>query len=120
MTTRQQRGQNAEALAAGFLQKRGYQIVATNWHCPYGELDIVARQGETVVFVEVRARSYGGKATAFESIGPRKQARLRGAAQCYLTAHALYDAVWLIDAIAVGLRGSAPPMIEHVENALDW
>lgn len=120
MTARQQRGQNAEALAAQFLRQRGYDIVATNWHCRYGELDIVARQRETIVFVEVRARSTGGTATAFESIGPRKQARISAAAQLYLAAHQLENADWRIDAIAVGLRGGAAPVIEHVENALDW
>jgi len=120
MTTRQQRGQNAEALAANFLRERGYSIIATNWHCRYGEIDIVARQGETIVFVEVRARSLGGTATAFESIGARKQARLTAAAQSYLAAHELDDSNWRVDAIAVGLRGSADPVIEHVENALDW
>ena len=120
MTTRQQRGQNAEALAANFLRERGYSILTTNWHCRYGELDIVARQDETIVFVEVRARSAGGTATAFESIGARKQARLTAAAQSYLAAHELDEVSWRVDAIAVGLRGSAAPVIEHVENALDW
>jgi putative endonuclease len=120
MTTRQQRGQNAEALAARFLGERGFTILTTNWHCRYGELDIIAQEGETIVFVEVRARSTGGTSAAFASIGPRKQARLAAAVQLYLAEHHLEDAAWRIDAIAVGLRGGAAPVIEHVENALDW
>lgn len=116
----QQLGRRGEALAAAYLQGRGYTIVTTNWRWAQGELDIVARQGETVVFVEVRARHASTTETAFASINPRKQARMHSAVQAYLSAHTLDDALWRIDVIAVAVPRTGQPIIEHVEDALDW
>jgi putative endonuclease len=120
MTKQQQRGQAAEQLAAEHLQQSGYTILDRNWHCPYGELDIIAKQDDTIVIVEVRARTARSSEAAFESIGPRKRERLATAALVYLSEQGLDDAPWRLDAVAVVLRGTAPPHIEHVENALDW
>lgn len=101
------------------MEQRGYDIVSTNWRCRGGEIDIIARHGSTLVFVEVRARTADDTAAAFESVGERKQARMLTAAQHYLAEHAPDDVAWRIDLIAVALRASTP-LIEHVENALDW
>jgi len=120
MTQRRERGAQAERAAAEYLHQRGYRIVETNWRCRQGEIDIIARHGETLVFVEVRARSGGATAAAFESVGPVKQERLARLAHAYLSEHELEDANWRVDIVAVGLRPSAPPLIEHAENALDW
>lgn len=118
--TRRQRGIEAERAAADYLRRRGYTVIETNWRCRRGEIDIIASQGETLVFVEVRARSGSATAAAFESVGPTKQNRLGRLALAYLDAHGLDDALWRVDVIAVGLRPPAPPIIEHAENALDW
>lgn len=77
-------GEAAESLAAEFLRSRGLAISERNYRCRFGEIDIVAREGRTLVFVEVRRRSseaYGGAA---ESITAAKRARLLAAARHYL------------------------------------
>ncbi|MBZ0286720.1 MAG: YraN family protein, partial [Anaerolineae bacterium] len=82
-------------------------------------IDIVARQADTLVFIEVRTRRAGVEA-AFESITPRKQTKLRALAYAYLSAHGLENASWRIDLIAVALPRSGPPLIEHLEDGLSW
>ncbi|GAB7126418.1 YraN family protein [Silvimonas sp. JCM 19000] len=77
-------GAQAERQAAAYLQARGLEIVERNWRCRFGEIDLIARQGLTLVFVEVRARRsrrYGGAAF---SITPAKCARWMAAAEHYL------------------------------------
>lgn len=85
MTAAQVAGSAAEEAAANFLARQGLEIVARNYRTRMGEIDLVARDGATLVFVEVRMRSsarYGGGA---ESIGARKQARIAAAARQYLS-----------------------------------
>lgn len=81
------RGEDAENLAAAFLEGRGLQIVQRNFRCRFGEIDLIARNGAVLVFVEVRARSsedYGGAAG---SITAAKRRRLVAAARHYLASH---------------------------------
>ena len=84
------------------------------------EIDIVARDGATLVFAEVRSRHADDVAPAFESIGPRKRQRMVAAAYEYLAAHNLDDADWRIDIVAVAIRRGRQPIVDHVENALGW
>src|SRR5262245_3448238 len=120
MTQKSALGQRGEQLAVAYLQQHGYSIITTNWHCPSGELDIVARKNEVLVFVEVRTRHADSAEAAFESIRSNKQDRVKKAAFLYLAQHSLQDARWRIDIIAVALPRSGQPVIEHVEDALDW
>ena len=113
-------GQQGETLAAAHLQQRGYDIVGVNWRCTRGEIDIIAKSGEMLVFVEVRTRHADSSAAAFESINVRKQNRMQNAVHLYLAEHNLEDAAWRIDVIAVALPRNGKPMIEQVEDALDW
>jgi putative endonuclease len=79
-------GQRAEVLAAGFLKKRGLSVVARNFRCRGGEIDLICREGNTLVFVEVRLRrntSFGG---AGASITAHKRQRIILAAQHFLAA----------------------------------
>lgn len=78
------RGQQAEDLAAAFLQRQGLTIVERNFRVRGGEIDLVARQGSTLVFVEVRLRSRADFGGAAASITAQKQARLIRAAEHYL------------------------------------
>ncbi len=78
------RGEAAEARALEWLRRRGLEPVARNYRCRGGEIDLVMRDGETLVFVEVRYRSHRGFGTAAESVDARKQQRLRRAASHYL------------------------------------
>ena len=78
------RGAAAEGLAARFLTARGLVIVQRNYRCRGGEIDLIARDGETLVFVEVRLRRNRAFGTAAESITAAKRRRLRLAARHYL------------------------------------
>ncbi|MCS6787297.1 MAG: YraN family protein [Thiobacillaceae bacterium] len=78
------RGAEAERQAAEYLQSRGLVVLERNWRCRLGEIDLVCRDGATLVFVEVRARSRPGYGGALESITAGKRARLRRAAALYL------------------------------------
>lgn len=94
------RGRDAEALATKYLQRQGLRIVARNWRCRFGEIDVIAREGGVLVFVEVRARSLARYGGAAESIDRRKRSRLIAAATQYLAREGLatpcrFDAVLL-------------------------
>jgi putative endonuclease len=80
-------GRRGEAKAAKILRKRGYKIVATNYSCPPGEIDIVAIDGGTLAFVEVKARTSAAFGEAAAQVTPEKRRRLIAAAHHYLAAH---------------------------------
>ncbi len=75
----------AETLCAWRLRATGYRVLARRFKTPVGEIDVVARRGATVVFVEVKARQ--DDATALYALTPRQRARIRRAASAYLAAH---------------------------------
>jgi len=113
-------GQWGEAIAMKHLQERGYVILARNWRHGHGELDIVARQGETVVFVEVRTRRSHAFGAPEETITSRKQAKLIVTAEAYLEAHQLADVQWQIDAIVIELDGrNNLTRLDHIEFAIE-
>ena len=93
------RGNEAEARAADYLARRGLKILARNYRCRGGEIDLVCRDGATLVFVEVRLRTHGGFGAAAESITTAKQRRIALAARHYLAGKPLpacrFDAVLL-------------------------
>ena len=116
---RQETGNLGEKLAADFIQKQGYVILQTNYRCPEGEVDIVARQQDCLVFVEVwakRGREFGSPE---ESITPAKMDKLRRvAAHCYQTHEDIPDS-WRIDVVALEIdRQNRPRRIELIENAV--
>ncbi len=113
-------GHLGEQIAAQYLMKRGYTLLASNWRCKGGEIDLVARHGSSIVFVEVRTRRAASVDTAFESITPRKRQRLLAAIHTYLAETRLESEDWRVDIIAVAVRRSSPPIVEHLENGLDW
>ena len=77
-------GASAEALAIALLEQRGYRIVERNFRVRAGEIDIVARDGDVLVFVEVRSRADAEHGHAAEMIGPRKQRQVARVAAHYL------------------------------------
>lgn len=81
---RQELGKLGEEQAAAYLQERGYRLLARNYRCRLGEIDIVAQDKDVLVFVEVRCRTSGRFGLPQESVQWRKQTRLRRAAQYYL------------------------------------
>jgi putative endonuclease len=100
---RRKLGQLGEDVAAGYLERQGYVILARNWRCPVGEIDLVAQDGESLVFVEVRARRGDRFGTPEESVTPDKQARLLELAQTYLQEADLGDQNWRIDVVAIDM-----------------
>jgi putative endonuclease len=109
LNTRRMLGQRGEELAAAYLVGLGYEIVARNWRTRAGELDIVAHDGEWLVFVEVRARRTGRADPApllgrpEESVTPRKQLQLVAMADAYLF-EMPWGGPWRIDVIALEIR----------------
>ncbi len=80
-------GLAAEQLAATFLQSKGLKLICQNYHCRFGEIDLVMLEGKTLVFVEVRMRSNARFGGAASSITPQKQQKLIMTAQHYLQQH---------------------------------
>ncbi len=96
-------GAMGEAAAAQWLRKKKWKILGMNYRCPYGELDIIARDGEELVFVEVKLRKTGGYAPAAEYVTPAKQRKLRLAAESWLVEHDLEDPPCRFDVVEVYL-----------------
>ena len=115
----QDTGRIGERLARAHLEARGYAVIATNYRCRWGEVDLVARDGPVWAFVEVRTRrsnAYGGPE---ESVTPAKMERLTLAAQDYLAQHTANTAEiqWRIDLIAVRLGPNrSVQSIRHLPN----
>lgn len=83
-TARRAYGDFGERLAAEWYERQGYEIVARNWRCREGEIDLVARRGRVVVICEVKARRTDAYGSGFEAVTPVKQARLRRLAARWL------------------------------------
>lgn len=107
------RGAAAENLAAAFLEQEGLRILERNYRCRFGEIDLVARSGRLLIFVEVRARSSERFGGAAGSITGAKRRRLVAAARHYLATHRVEGAC-RFDVVLV--RGTAGG-IEWIENA---
>ena len=100
------RGRRGEELAAQALQAHNYTIVERNWRDAGGELDLIARDGEYWVFVEVKSRQGDDFGTPEQAVNPEKQRRLLDAARRYLARHDLHDVSWRVDVVAIELAPS--------------
>jgi putative endonuclease len=117
-TKRQSLGAWGETLALKFLTRRGDILITRNYRTRYGELDLVTRRGDAIVFTEVKTRrtdAYGLPETA---VTESKQRRLVESALTYLAAHPEHDGDWQIDVIAVRPAAGLAPEIVHFENAV--
>lgn len=117
---RQQSGRRGEREAERFLVDRGYRILERNWRSAHGEIDLIAGDGETIVFVEVKLR----RGTAFgapeEAVTPAKQRHLVDSAQDYLEQKGMEGADWRIDVVAIELRpGGAIARLDHFPDAVE-
>lgn len=109
-----QLGQSAEARAEAFLVARGLTLVARNWRCRFGEIDLIMQDGATRVFVEVRLRSRSDFGGAAASVTPAKQRKLAAAARQYLSTLKILPPC-RFDVVA--LASDAAP--EWIRNAFD-
>ena len=107
-----------EKLAKDFLEKKGYRIIETNYRCPEGEIDIVARHNDSLVFVEVRTKTSLEFGSPEESITLTKQERLKTIASRYQQTHNNLPPLWRIDVVAIELKRGKLSRIELIENAV--
>jgi len=106
-----ERGRWGEQLAAGWYERHGYRVVARNWRCAHGEIDLIVRRRRLVVICEVKARrtdAYGMAATA---VGPVKQQRLRRLAAEWLAASGMHGVEVRFDVVAI--TGTRLEVIHH-------
>jgi len=115
---RQSFGKMGEDLACAELARRGYAILARRYRTRFGEIDIVARDGEVTVFIEVKARAgqeFGGGA---EAVTAWKQRRITQMAVDYLARHRLHDRPCRFDVVTIELAGESP-RVEVYAHAFD-
>ena len=110
-------GDRGEAEVARYLRKRGYTLLASQWRCRFGELDLVAKDRRgTICFVEVKLRSRGSIALPREFVDHRKQARLRSAAASYLSTFGI-EAPARFDVAEVYAEKDGTLRVEYLEDA---
>ncbi len=113
-------GKLGERHAVRFLSKAGFAIVARNYRTPLGEIDIVARDGETLAFIEVKTRSSKAFGLPQEAVDRRKQRQLIRAAQVFLKAHGELDVPCRFDVVAVTTgRSARAPEVTLIRGAFD-
>jgi len=115
---RDELGRRGEDEAARYLKSLGYRIVGRRERILRGDLDIVALDGRTVVFVEVRSRSDTRHGHPAETVGGVKQRRIADLATAYIRRHRLEDCAARIDVVTVTF-GDGQPVVEHYQNAFD-
>lgn len=98
---RQSFGRIGERLAADALEQRGYRITEHNFRCRFGEIDLVAEEGQDLVFVEVKTRRGTARGLPEEAVNSRKAKKLQEVACYYLDLHNLPECSWRIDVVAV-------------------
>lgn len=119
MDVRQVFGRDGEAEARAALRARGYVILAERYRTRYGEVDVIARDGETLVFVEVKTRrdgAYGGGAAA---VTWRKQRRIVRVAEAYRAAGRLHHLPCRFDVVVVEWPADGPPKTDVIRSAFD-
>jgi len=119
-TARAEAGARGEQAAADFLTARqGFAVVTRNWRSPRDrrdEIDLVCRDGEVLVFVEVKARAEGALVSGFQAVDERKKRALRRAVHAYLGALARPPRTFRFDVAEVTLSGRLPPQVMHYAN----
>jgi len=116
MAAKDDLGRRGEKLAADFLADAGMQLVETNWRCQQGEIDIVLRDGDETVFVEVKTRSSLAFGHPLEAITAAKLARLRRLAGAWCEAHPGQYREIRIDAVAIVAPAFGAVLIEHLRR----
>ncbi|WP_053206823.1 YraN family protein [Jiangella muralis] len=110
-------GVYGERVAVAYLQETGFVVLARNWRCDIGEIDIVALDGATVVVCEVKTRSALGFGSGLEAVTPRKLARLHRLARRWRDETGRATTDLRVDVIAVHCRPAGEPQVVHVRGA---
>jgi len=107
-------GRFGERVAARHLQNLGMAILAMNWTCRYGEVDIVARDGDTLVICEVKTRTGASHGSGLEAVTGRKATRLRRLAAFWLEVHQVQPGAVRIEIVSVLVPPRGAPQVERV------
>src|SRR5437764_8083515 len=111
-------GERGENMAAKYLRNQGYKIILRNFRCDCGEIDIVARDGKTLVFVEVKTRAYDDP-TPEEQVNPVKMHQITKAGKFYLARYGIPQPPARFDVIAIVWPKNSTPQIRHTINAFE-
>ena len=111
-------GAQGEQIAACYLRNKRYEILHRNYRCRYGEIDIIARRKNVLVFVEVKTRRSQAFGLPQEAVSQKKQRAISAVALTYLQHNRLSEHAARFDVIAVHLNNNCP-QIEHIENAFE-
>lgn len=112
-------GALGESLAISFLKKQKYAVLERNYRCRCGEIDVIAKDGRIIVFVEVKTRRTRAFGPPQLSVTRNKQWQISKAALTYLQQKKLGETNARFDVIAINLANPAQPQIDHIENAFD-
>ena len=107
-------GRYGEDLAVRYLREQGMEVVARNWRCELGEVDVVARDGDCLVICEVKTRRPSGFGHPVEAVTFVKVMRLRRLAAAYLSAHPSRHGQVRVDVVGILCRPGEPPVVRHV------
>ena len=118
LNRQQQFGQSGETVAARFLKKQRYKILETNYRTPQGEIDIIAKDGDTIAFIEVKARRSDHFGNPKGAVTIHKQRRISMAALQYLKATKQSEAKARFDVVGISSQ-TDPPTIEIIKNAFE-
>ncbi|MDJ1372010.1 YraN family protein [Gulosibacter molinativorax] len=112
-------GRTGEALAARYFESLGYEILERNWRCADGEIDLVVRDGQSIVCVEVKTRRSLRAGHPLEAITQAKLGRMRRVAVSWVAAHPEYRGALRLDVVSIVLAPGAEPALIHVEGVGD-
>jgi putative endonuclease len=112
-------GEPGESLACEFLRRNGYQIVTRNFRCRSGEVDVIARQGDTTVFVEVKDRGSASHGEGHEAVTFAKRRRIIRAAQLYAASRGLSESPLRFDVISIDRGEGEKRRVRHDAGAFD-
>jgi putative endonuclease len=118
-SSRQRLGKWGEETAAQYLLACGHQILDCNLRTPYGEIDLITRMEDTIIFVEVKTRASETLGKPEISVTPRKQLHMIQSAKYYIQQHPELSSTWRIDVIAIQRQpAEEEPLITHFKNAI--
>jgi putative endonuclease len=112
------RGRAGEDAACAYLEAQGCRILARNWRCRGGEVDVIARDGDVTVFVEVKDRSDVSRGQGYEAVTWRKRRRIALAARLYAMRHGLSETPLRFDVVSID-RSGGTPRLRHDRDAFD-
>jgi len=111
-------GARGEEIAVAYLKRQKYRIIETNFRCRCGEVDIIARDGKTLVFVEVKTRRTASYGLPQLAVTPFKQRQISKAALAYLSKNRLMEENARFDVVSIFLLDTSPT-VDHIKNAFD-